>query len=305
MFDKAVEFLLNEDVVVIPTETVYGLAALATSDKSVLKIYNLKKRPSFNPLIVHVCDYDMINEFANFKSFAKDVCSFFWDLKKSLTVVLPLKDKHPLSNFVTSGLKTVAVRLPHHPLTLQLIQKTGPLAAPSANISNSVSPTTPDHVRQSFKENCPLILDGGPSTVGVESTILDLTHTIPTLLRPGSVTLLDFKNYFGFDVNIHESHSIVAPGMMKHHYSPGCKVYLNAEDKTDGGLFVGFGTDTLHIDDFNLSPSKNLEEAAKNLFIILNEVLKMNPSNVSFAPIPTEGIGLAINDRLTKAAGLS
>ncbi|CAO5674831.1 MAG: Threonylcarbamoyl-AMP synthase [Holosporales bacterium] len=304
MFDFAVQSLLKEDVVAIPTETVYGLAALATSDKGVLKIYSLKKRPSFNPLIVHVTDFDMILSFADLNSFSKDVCSNFWNQKKPLTVVLPLKKDHPLSNFVTSGLNTVAVRRPNHDLALKLIQKTGPLAAPSANISNSVSPTTKEHVALSFKDECPFILDGGPCSVGVESTILDLTNNVPTLLRPGGVTLLDLKNYFGFDVKINEAHTIVAPGMMKHHYSPGCPIYLNAQNKKEGGLFVGFGTSTLDFEDFNLSMSQNLEEAAQNLFKILNKILTLKPRSASFAPIPMEDIGLAINDRLKKAAAL-
>jgi L-threonylcarbamoyladenylate synthase len=301
---KAIHLLLNEKLVVIPTETVYGLAALASSDIAVSQIYAIKERPTFNPLIVHISDFEMLKTFAQINENQKKACSFFWNQQKPLTVVLPLKKNHPISPLVTAGLKTIAVRIPNHPLTLDLIKKTGPLAAPSANKSNTVSPTTAEHVKKSFGMMCPYVLNGGNCSIGLESTILDLTQDLPTLLRPGGVSLEELANYYKKEIPLQKNQKVIAPGMMKKHYSPGCPVYLNTYDVEKNGILIGFGLNTPQHAQYNLSPNGDLIEAAKNLFDILNEIQDLKPKSVSVMPIPKIGIGLAINDRLERAAAI-
>lgn len=297
-----VEALKNDDVAAIPTETVYGLAGKADSYKAVAKIYNLKGRPSFNPLIVHVSCFEHIETFAEISPEQKACMDFFWSQKKSLTVVLNLKEKHPLTPLVTAGLPTVAIRMPHHPLALEIIHCTGPLAAPSANVSNKLSPTKAEHVQLSFKSNAPFILDGGECLVGVESTILNLASKKPELLRAGGVLKEDLEHYFKSDVPYVHTNIPNAPGQLKHHYSPGCPVILNKADVENGSVLLGFGPHTPPYAIFNLSKTANLEEAAHNLFTAMHKLALMKPKSITVMPIPKYGIGLAINDRLERAA---
>lgn len=300
----AADLLNSNQVVAIPTETVYGLAAKATSNDAVAKIYALKNRPSFNPLIVHVHNLEAVDDFADFSQKAKACCAFFWDQQSPLTVVLPLKEGHLISPLVTAGLQTIAVRLPHHALCQDLLARTGPLAAPSANVSNTLSPSNAELVQQSFKEKCPPILNGGACTVGVESTILDLSTKTPQILRPGGVTKEMLDAYFKEDIPFIHTKNIKAPGQMKVHYSPGCPVFLNKVHCEQGEVLLAFGPNAPD-DALNLSPTGDLVEAASNLFKYLAILAQQNPKAIAVMPIPLHGMGAAINDRLSRAAALT
>ncbi|HCU06179.1 MAG TPA: threonylcarbamoyl-AMP synthase [Holosporales bacterium] len=299
--DKAVQILSHGGICAIPTETVYGLAADATNSEAVSKIYALKNRPTFNPLIVHVTSIEQATAFAEISNDHQKVCTYFWEKQQPLTVVLPLRAKHAISPLVTAGLKTIAIRKPNHPMALDIIHKVGPIAAPSANQSTHISPTSAEHVRKSFGKNSPYIVDGGPCTVGLESTILDLTTTEPCILRAGGVTKETLEAYFKCPLNT-TSATIKAPGMMKKHYSPGCPVILNTEAVTPGDVLLGFGPTTPDYASINLSPTGNLIEAATNLFDALHTLESMNPKRILISPIPMIGLGLAINDRIARAA---
>jgi L-threonylcarbamoyladenylate synthase len=249
----------------------------------------------------HVTSIEQAASFAEISDAHHKICTYYWKQKSPLTVVLPLREKHPISPLVTAGLKTIAIRKPHHPMALDIIHQVGPIAAPSANQSTHISPTSAEHIRKSFGTNTPYILDGGPCTVGLESTILDLSTTEPCILRAGGVTKENLEAYFNHPLNT-ASTTIKAPGMMKKHYSPGCPVILNAETITPGDVLLGFGanapTDAL----LNLSPTGNLVEAATNLFDFLYKLESMNPKRILISPIPMIGLGIAINDRIARAA---
>lgn len=301
--EKASTLLLQNEIIAIPTETVYGLAGRATETTAVAKIYELKKRPHFNPLIVHVSSIDDIHSFAIIDSNKKKHINYFWSQNKSLTVVLPLKEGHSISPLVTAGLNTIAIRIPHHPVAIEVINRTGPLAAPSANIANRLSPTCANHVLESFKDNPPYVVDGGACTVGLESTIIDYTNDIPILLRPGGLSIEELEEYFGKKIEKRKSdQAISAPGQLKVHYSPGCPVILNSSTIKHGEILLGFGPDSPSHAALNLSESGNLVEAASNLFEYLSILSKKNPSAIVIMPIPNFGLGLAINDRLERAA---
>ncbi|PIZ33167.1 MAG: threonylcarbamoyl-AMP synthase [Alphaproteobacteria bacterium CG_4_10_14_0_8_um_filter_37_21] len=299
--NKAVQILSDEGICAIPTETVYGLAADATNSNAVAKIYALKNRPTFNPLIVHVSSIKQATAFAEISSENHKVCSYFWDQNLSLTVVLPLKATHLISPLVTAGLNTIAVRRPNHPIALDIINRVGPIAAPSANQSMHISPTSADHVCKSFGKNSPYIVDGGLCTVGLESTILDLSNKIPCILRAGGVTKEDLETYFKMSLNS-ASKTIKAPGMMKKHYAPACPVILNAQTMQPGDVLLGFGPKTPKGSTLNLSPTGNLTEAATNLFDALYKLEAMKPKRILISPIPMIGLGIAINDRISRAA---
>lgn len=299
--DKAVQILLQGGICAIPTETVYGLAANATNSAAVAQIYALKNRPTFNPLIIHVTSTEQAAIFSDMSTDHEKICQYFWNNELPLTVVLPLRAKHFLSPLVTAGLKTIAVRKPHHPIALDIIHKVGPIAAPSANQSTHISPTSAEHVRKSFGNNAPYIVDGGPCRVGLESTILDLSAAEPCLLRAGGVTKETLDAYFNCPLKTTSS-TIKAPGMMKKHYSPGCPVILNTETLTPGDVLLGFGPKTPAYASINLSPTGNLVEAATNLFDALYTLEALNPKRILISPIPMIDLGIAINDRITRAA---
>ena len=299
--NEAVEHLNNESVVAMPTETVYGLAGLAASDGAVLKIFETKGRPKFNPLIVHCADLAMAQELAQFNELALKVAEVFWP--GPLTLVLPKRQGAKISNLVTAGLETVAVRLPRHQLARDLLRKLGqPVAAPSANPSGKLSPTEAEHVIAAFDSAVPVI-DGGPCDAGLESTILSISGDQLTLLRPGSITAEMIEDQFGVTVLSPVDRKILAPGMLKSHYAPNASVRLNATDLQSGETYLAFG-ETLVTGPtvLNLSPRGDVFEAAKNLFSHLRALDGMGLKTIAVAPIPNEGIGVAINDRLTRAA---
>jgi L-threonylcarbamoyladenylate synthase len=284
------------ELVAFPTETVYGLGADATSSDAVLKIYETKGRPRFNPLIVHVADLAMAETLVRFDPMARRLAQFW---PGPLTLVLPKRPEAGLSDLVTAGLDTVGIRIPAHPLALELIRATGlPLAAPSANRSGKLSPTTALQVERSFGGTVP-VLDGGASQAGVESTILAVDGDVVTQLRAGALPRDEIEAAIGQAVAVarHDA-AIASPGMLASHYAPNAQLRLDAERPEAGETWLGFGPGP---EGANLSPSGDLREAARNLFSMLHQ-LDEAATRIAVAPIPRRGLGEAINDRLKRAA---
>lgn len=303
------ETLRGGNLVVIPTETVYGLAANAYEDTAVAKIYALKKRPAFNPLIIHYGSLTEIEKSAFLTPTALQLAEAFWP--GPLTLVLRRRPTCPVSLLASAGLETLAVRIPAHPLTQKLLHHTGfPLAAPSANPSEGISPTSPADVVQAFQEyegNLP-ILEGGPCKVGLESTIVDLTEqNTPRLLRPGFITPENLRSILGVSVlETDENFPIKAPGQLRRHYAPSLPLRLNVTEVGPTEALLSFGPHTLtgSKTELNLSPTGNLEEAAANFFRFLRLLDSPVYSRIAVLPVPDTSIGLAINDRLRRAATL-
>jgi len=296
---EASQYLHAGQCVVIPTETVYGLAADATNDHAVAQIFTIKERPTFNPLIVHVATVEAASMLVQFNPIAAKLAKHFWP--GPLTLVLPKQPNSPLSYLVSTGLDTIAIRIPAHPVTLELLQTFGkPLAAPSANRSNTLSPTCAEDVRASLDPAAPLIIDAGPCTVGIESTIVDLSHEQPLILRPGGIETERLTALLGPVAYASTEEGIRAPGMMKRHYAPQTPLRLNAVDKQANELMLGFGTAPLS--DLNLSATGDLTEAAANLFRMLRELDIRGAQRIAVMPIPMRGLGIAINDRLQRAS---
>lgn len=297
--ELAIRYLLEEQVVAIPTETVYGLAANATSDIAVAKIYSMKDRPQFNPLIIHVNSIEMVEEWAVVSEFTKDLMKEFWcERQGSISFVLKLKRSHPLSLLALAGLSTVAVRRPNHHMALEILNGLPfPLAAPSANRSNSLSPTSAEHVLVGLGRQVSVV-DGGISKIGLESTILDVTQGEMKILRYGAVTEADLA-FFGKVGHASNKEAIKAPGMLDRHYAPAKPLKMNVAKKEAGMALLGFGC--CDGADLNLSESANLVEAAANLFRCLHELDKSSFLSIGVQSIPDVGIGKAINDRLMRA----
>jgi L-threonylcarbamoyladenylate synthase len=285
--------------VAVPTETVYGLAADATDSNAVAAIYAAKGRPSFNPLIVHVADREMAERLAEFSPVADKLATRFWP--GALTMVLPVRETSGLSPLVMAGLSTVALRLPAHPAMRALIRESGrPLAAPSANRSGSISPTRAEHVLASLNGKIRLILDEGPTSEGLESTIAAPEAKCVRLLRPGPITAAMLEEATGLPVTTETGAAkIEAPGQLESHYAPSKPVRLNALRAEKDEYLIGFGLMPCHI---NLSPDADVQEAAANLFAALHIADASAATRIAIAPIPHEGIGVAINDRLRRAA---
>lgn len=303
--NDAARIIREGGLVAMPTETVYGLAADATNDKAVARIFEAKGRPQFNPLIIHVASPDMAKRYVEVSPLAERLIKEFWP--GPLTLVLPRKEGSDVSLLVSAGLDTIAVRMPGHDLAQALIQTVDcPLAAPSANRSGTISPTRPDHVSESLGERVDMILDGGPCPVGVESTIVKVAGDTLTLLRPGGIPRDAIKRATGKPVSsIHGK--IEAPGMMTSHYAPDARIRLNAHEQREGEAFLGFGeVEGAGPAALNLSKSGDIAEAAANLFAHLRAADRMAATHglttIAVAPIPKEGLGEAINDRLARAA---
>lgn len=294
----AAALILRGQPVAVPTETVYGLAGDATSGEAVAAIYAAKGRPSFNPLIVHVADLAMAETVATFSPLARRLAVRFWP--GPLTMVLPLRPDAPIASLVTAGLPTVAVRMPAHPVMKALIAAAGrPLAAPSANASGSISATRASHVAASLNGRIPLILDAGPTAVGLESTIVAVESDRLRLLRPGPITVEMLEEASGFPVDTGDNGAIEAPGQMLSHYAPSKPVRLEAAKAEADEYHIGFGDIP---GDASLSPSSDLAEAAARLFDLLHTADRSKAKAIAIAPIPHMGLGLAINDRLKRAA---
>ncbi|HEY8577795.1 MAG TPA: L-threonylcarbamoyladenylate synthase [Devosia sp.] len=282
------------------TETVYGLGADATNADAVLSIYETKGRPRFNPLIIHCADLAMAETVAEFSPFARKVAALW---PASLTLVLPARPNNGLADVATAGLDTVAIRIPDHPIALDLIRAVGrPLAAPSANPSGRLSPTTADQVRQGFGGRVP-VLDGGPCQAGVESTILRIQGERLVQLRAGAVAREEVERALGVEVAVAAGDAaIAAPGMLASHYAPNAQMRLNSGPREEEA-YLAFGAAPQFAGIVrNLSPSGDLREAARNLFSMLHELDAMGVGTIAVAPIPDEGLGEAINDRLRRAA---
>lgn len=303
--DAALALLAAGEVVAIPTETVYGLAGDATSGQAVARIFEAKGRPRFNPLIAHVASMAMAEKIAVFDPLSARLAENFWP--GPLTLVLPLREMFGIHPLVTAGLDTIALRMPRG-FASGLIEKLGrPLAAPSANRSGRVSATTAAAVAEDLGDRIRLVVDGGPTPVGVESTILKVEKGKLRLLRPGGVTADEIEKVVGMAVERDGGAAIEAPGMMASHYAPGASVRLDVAKVHPGEALLAFGpqraagsNDAAVVK--NLSERGDLREAAANLFSYLKELDRSGADTIAVEPIPFGGLGEAINDRLRRAA---
>lgn len=300
-FARAADLWKSGGLVAFPTETVYGLGADARKDLAVAKIFEAKERPTFNPLIVHVASIAAAQDLVHWNDAADRLAQAFWP--GPLTLVLPLKDSAGISPLVTAGKDTLAVRMPAHPVAQALLAAfQGPIAAPSANPSGRISPTEATHVAEGLGTRVNGIMDGGACDVGVESTIVGLFDA-PTLLRPGGLPLEAIEAAIGTPLKTLSGQiandDLTAPGQLASHYAPGAQVRLSATQAHDGEVMLGFGDIA---GDLTLSASGDLREAAANLFHHLHRLDKMGAQGIAVAPVPNHGLGLAINDRLSRAA---
>ncbi len=301
----AAEHLRDGRLVAFPTETVYGLGADATNSHAVAQIFAAKGRPRFNPLIVHVLDLAAAETHADVTSLARRLAEAFWP--GPLTLVLEKRAASPLSDLVTGGLTSIAVRSPSHPIARALLAATGrPLAAPSANRSGHVSPTQAAHVDADLGDKVAVVLDGGATAHGLESTIVDARGDAPVLLRPGTVTVEAIEAALGLKVTRGDIDAArpTAPGQLASHYAPNAKVRLNAHDVRPSEALLAFGPDVPATSGpvINLSPAGDLIEAAANLFAALRTLDASGAGSIAIMPIPHTGLGEAINDRLQRAA---
>ena len=295
---EATDILRAGGLVSFPTETVYGLGADARDNVAVAKIYAAKGRPSFNPLIVHLADVSAVSQYVQMNDAAKRLADAFWP--GALTLVLPVVPDGTISMLVTAGLGTLAVRVPDHPgATAVLAAFGGPVAAPSANPSGRISPTTAAHVLAGLDGRIDAVVDGGPCGVGVESTIVSCAGA-PTLLRAGGIPIEALEACLGAPLLRDEDPDApVSPGQLASHYAPNGLMRLNASYAEPHETLLGFGGVNA---DLNLSPSDDLTEAAANLFGMLHQLDALGAKYIAVSPIPAHGLGQAINDRLRRAA---
>lgn len=298
--------LKQNKVVAFPTETVYGLGGNALSDDAVQSIFTIKGRPANNPLIIHFNSVAQALNYCELDPRALKLISILWP--GPLTIVAIKKKEAKISSFASAGLDTIAVRYPDHAIAQKLLSGLNfPLAAPSANISGSISPTSAVHVSDSFGGSVPVI-DGGKANIGLESTIIDLTSQSPVILRYGFITPEVIVKIINQEVNTENNISILkAPGMMDKHYAPSCNLRVNASKAFSDEVVLNFGRSNLEgAFSYNLSPTSNINEAATNLFAFMRQAEKVVLWNklkgIVIAPIPNIGIGLAINDRISRAA---
>jgi L-threonylcarbamoyladenylate synthase len=298
VIDEAVALLKAGGLVAMPTETVYGLAADAGNADAVARLYAAKGRPRFNPLIAHVAGPSMAWRLAGWPGLAEQLAEAFWP--GPLTLVLPKRPDAPIADIANAGLESIALRAPRHTAAQSLIRAfDGPLVAPSANPSGGISPTTAQHVADGLGDRIDLILDGGACPVGLESTVIALLGGLPTLLRPGGLPRRQIEAITGRLEEPGSSETLLAPGMMKSHYAPNAAMRLNAETAEAGEVLLGFGAIR---GDLNLSAAGDLAEAATGLFAALRALDARGAARIAVAPIPDEGLGEAINDRLQRAA---
>lgn len=307
--ETAVNELAAGNVVALPTETVYGLAADAANNIAVQKIFTIKARPAVNPLICHVHEDFNLSHYVEITDDAQKLMQQFWP--GPLSIILSLKPNSPISHLVTANLSSLALRAPNHPIFRQILKKLGrPIAAPSANKSESLSPTMAQHVADSLSSADIYIVDGGNTQVGLESTIIDARGQTPVLLRYGSVTADEIEQCLNKKIAIKTSANnnkdILSPGQMLRHYAPNKKLYLNITQPNNDSAWLSFGDNNIeHPHELNLSINGNLAEAAQNLFSFLWKADQLNVKSISVAPIPNTDIGIAINDRLKRAANES
>jgi len=302
---QALQRLARGECVAIPTETVYGLAGNATDGEAVARIFEMKGRPRFNPLICHVSDVQMAQRYGEMGKVARDLAAAFWP--GPLTLVVPAIEASGISQLATAGLDTIGLRCPDSSARRLIADFGKPLAAPSANRSGRISPTTAQHVAQEFPETDLLVLDGGPCREGIESTIVKVGANSLWLLRPGSITAGQLEAASGLPVTLFAGKGIEAPGMMASHYAPQAMVETNVTACPAGAALLAFGPGTNRYRSgaaamLNLSPTGDLREAAANLYAMLKELDAGKPKLIVVEPIPNHGLGIAINDRLSRAA---
>lgn len=283
--------------VAIPTETVYGLAADATNAQAVAGIYAAKGRPAFNPLIIHVGSMAMARRIGRLDEVAQAIAARFWP--GPLSLVVPLAPNFPVASLATAGLDTVAIRMPAHPAMRAILGDDLALAAPSANASGTVSPTRAAHVLATLDGRIPLVIDGGTCSEGLESTIVAPRGDRIILLRPGPVTPAMLSEATGLPVEADASGTVTAPGQLASHYAPGKPVLLDCTSPPADAFVIGFGAGPC---DYPLSATGSLTEAAARLFDALHAGAASHHPRIAVAPIPHQGLGLAINDRLRRAA---
>mgnify|MGYP001177380199 FL=1 len=302
---RAAGIIAGGGLVAFPTETVYGLGANALDDKAVAQIFEVKNRPNFNPLIIHISSISDALRLAEFDDRAEKVANAFWP--GPLSIVLPRRVDSKVSFLASAGLDTIALRMPANKVAQKLLAAAQcPIAAPSANRSGEVSPTMAEHVAQSFSESGnkgpSLILDGGPCCVGLESTVVDLSAETASLLRPGGITQEILADNLGtLALAGSDDNAPRSPGMMTRHYAPASSLRINATTAGPSEAFLGFGDNAegaIH----NLSPDSNLTEAAANLFAMIRDLDNGTYEGIAVASIPEYGLGQAINDRLKRAA---
>ena len=306
-------------LVAFPTETVYGLGADATNGEAVARIFEAKGRPNFNPLIVHVADTREAYKYAELGETAQILMNKYWP--GPLTLIVPKKEGSPISELCTAGLDTIALRFPVHPVARDLLIKSGkPIAAPSANTSGKLSPTSPRHVAACLGDKVDMILAGGAAQAGLESTVIDISSGTPVILRPGVITAEEISHTLALDVGyVNKTHDgkgkgPQSPGLLLKHYAPDIPIRLNAVDVKDGEALLGFGSlkfmglqnggfakDLPEGKLKNLSEEGDLYEAASNLFSYLRELDKPENTAIAVMNIPDKGVGIAINDRLRRA----
>lgn len=301
---EAARALRAGKLVAFPTETVYGLGGDATNDRAVAAIFAAKGRPSFNPLIVHVLNTSAAAQHAELSAKAQAVARRFWP--GPLTLVLPRRRDCKISLLATAGLDSVALRVPAHNIAQTLLMMAGvPLAAPSANPSGRLSPTEAGHVLADLGDKVEFVIDGGPCAIGVESTVLSLLDDRPRILRPGAVTAAQIGEILQEPVVAEtggeDALTPRSPGRLASHYAPSLPVRLDARAAEPGEALLGFGPDAPK-DALNLSPAGDLQEAAANLFAMLRKLDNPKHRGIAVMPIPETGLGIAINDRLRRAA---
>ena len=298
---KAAQIILNGGLVAFPTETVYGLGANVYNAKAVASIFEAKGRPSFNPLISHIAEIDFLKEYALTDERVFALAKKFWP--GPLTFVLSRIDDNPALDLACAGLKTVTVRMPDHKIALDLIKTSGvPIVAPSANKSQTISPTTAQHVFESLGDKVDMILDGGQCKVGLESTIVDLTGKDVVMLRAGGVSKENIEEFLNQNVILSNGNPDLpsSPGQMLKHYAPKHELRINAVSKENDEFLIGFGDVEA---DINLSPNADLCEAASNLFAYMRIADNQDKyTKIAISPIPDYGIGMAINDRIKRAS---
>lgn len=303
--DRALALLASGQPIGVPTETVYGLAADATNGQAVARIFEIKGRPQFNPLIAHVCDMAMAERCAKLPALARVLAEAFWP--GPLTMVLPLADESPVHPLVCAGLDTVALRMPQGPARDLIADFGRPLAAPSANRSGRISPTTAQAVIDDLEDRIALVIDAGPTPVGLESTIIKVGENAIELLRPGGITAEAIEAATDRRPARPSGSAVQAPGMLASHYAPKAAMRLDAEAARPGEALLAFGPQASHragepVAMLNLSEKADLAEAAANLFSFMRRLDHADAHTIAVQPIPHEGLGEAINDRLARAA---
>ena len=304
MIERAGHAIRQGELVIFPTETVYGIGAAAHNPAAVAKLYAAKNRPQFNPLIVHCASKDAAFSLVKTTKLAQQLADAFWP--GPMSIVLTSIRNSPICSLARAGLDSVALRVPANPICQELLQCAGmPVVAPSANPSGRLSPTNVAHLDSALMAKCAEIIDAGKCESGIESTIIDARNRIPVILRPGPITHSQIEDYLGTkcvyasSVSSPTSIAPIAPGQLSSHYAPIAPLRMNATGKQEGEIFIGFNTTNA---DFHLTKSGNLEEAAAHLFDMLHLADKQNPLAIAVAPIPNIGVGEAINERLERAA---